>query len=75
MQASHEVKRTDHAFWREPADGLLARLESRLTGLTQEEADRRLQTFGPNLIEAAHGEAVLLKLGKRMLNPLVALLS
>jgi Mg2+-importing ATPase len=74
MQASHEVKRADHAFWHETADGLLTRLGSRLTGLTQEEADRRLQTYGPNLIEATHGEAVLLKLGKRLLNPLVALL-
>jgi Mg2+-importing ATPase len=72
MQASHQLKRADHAFWHEPAVGLLTRLESRLTGLTQEEADRRLQTWGPNLIEAAHGEAVLIKLGKRMLNPLVA---
>ena len=74
MQASHEVKRADHAFWRDPADGLLTQLESRLTGLTQEEADNRLQTYGPNPIEAVHGEAVLLKRGKRMLNPLVALL-
>lgn len=74
MRASHDVKRADRAFWQEAADGLLARLESRLTGLTQEEADRRLQTFGPNLTEAVHGEAVLLKLGKRVLNPLVALL-
>jgi len=74
MQALREVKRADHAFWHEPADGILARLQSRLTGLTQEEADRRLKTFGPNLTEAAHGEPVLLKLGKRVLNPLVALL-
>ena len=74
MQESHKLTSAERAFWREPADALLTRLESRLTGLTHAEADRRLQSFGPNLIEAAHGEAVLLKLGKRVLNPLVALL-
>lgn len=74
MQDSQQAMSADHAFWREPADKLLTRLGSRLTGLTQEEAERRLQAYGPNLIEAGHGEAILLKLGKRVLNPLVALL-
>lgn len=74
MQDSQQAMRADHAFWREPADKLLTRLGSRLTGLTQAEAERRLQAYGPNLIEAGHGEAILLKLGKRVLNPLVALL-
>ena len=74
MQASHEVKSADHGFWREPADGLLTRLQTRLTGLTQQEAERRLRVYGPNLFEAAHGQAFLLKLGRRLLNPLVALL-
>jgi Mg2+-importing ATPase len=74
MQASHEVKSADHGFWREPADGLLTRLETRLTGLTQQEAERRLRVCALNLFEAAYGEAFLLKLGKRLLNPLVALL-
>ena len=74
MQASHEVKSADHGFWREPADGLLTRLETRLTGLTQQEAERRLRVYGLNLFEAAHGETFLLKLGRRLLNPLIALL-
>jgi P-type Mg2+ transporter len=52
----------------------LTELQARLTGLTQEEAGRRLRIYGPNRFEAAHGEAFLVKLGKRVLNPLVALL-
>src|SRR4029078_3580060 len=34
----------------------------------------RLRTYGLNLFEAVHREAFLVKLGKRVLNPLVALL-
>ena len=74
MQPSLHVKRAERAFWCKPADMLLTELEARLTGLTQEEADKRLRVFGPNRFEAAHGEAFLVKLGKRVLNPLVALL-
>ncbi len=61
-------------FWREPADALLTELETRRTGLTQDEAGKRLRTYGPNQFEAAHGERLLVKLGRRVLNPLVALL-
>ena len=32
------------------------------------------RVYGRNLFESAHGEAFLVKLGKRVLNPLVALL-
>ncbi|MBX9645757.1 MAG: magnesium-translocating P-type ATPase [Xanthobacteraceae bacterium] len=74
MQGSHEAKKTGGAFWCESPDRLLTRLESRLTGLTQQEAERRLLTHGRNLFEASHGEAFLPKLAKRVLNPLVALL-
>jgi Mg2+-importing ATPase len=74
MHAPQQVKQADLAFWRKSADGLLIELEARLTGLTQEEADKRLRIYGPNRFEAGHGEAFLVKLGKRVLNPLVALL-
>jgi Mg2+-importing ATPase len=74
MHAPQQVKQADRAFWRKSADGLLIELEARLTGLTQEEADKRLRIYGPNRFEAGHGEAFLVKLGKRVLNPLVALL-
>jgi Mg2+-importing ATPase len=62
------------AFWRQPLDALLSEFQTRLTGLTQEEAEKRLRIYGLNLFEAAHREAFLVKLGKRVLNPLVALL-
>lgn len=74
MHGSHDAKRTGGAFWCESPDRLLTRLETRLTGLTQEEAERRLLTHGRNLFEASNGEAFLPKLAKRVLNPLVALL-
>jgi len=71
MQAS---KTLDHAFWREPTEVLLKELGAQRPGLAQEEAEKRLQIYGPNRLEAVHGETFLVKLGKRVLNPLVALL-
>src|SRR6266700_2655637 len=71
MQAS---KTLDHAFWREPTEVLLKELGAQRPGLAQEEAEKRLQIYGPNRLEAVHGETFLVKLGKRILNPLVALL-
>src|SRR4051812_32438811 len=74
MQGPQHLNRPEHAFWHQPADALLTSLVAGLTGLTQEEASRRLRACGPNLFEAVHREAFLFKLGKRVLNPLVALL-
>ena len=74
MRAPEHSNRPGRAFWREPPDALLAELDTGLTGLTQQEAEKRLLVYGPNLFEAAHREAFLVKLGRRVLNPLVALL-
>src|SRR4029077_17769387 len=74
MRAPEHSNRSGRAFWREPPDALLAELDTGLTGLTQEEAEKRLLVYGPNRFEAAHREAFLIKLGRRVLNPLVALL-
>jgi Mg2+-importing ATPase len=74
MQAPQHLNRKDRAFWHQPPDVLLAELDTRLTGLTGADAARRLRIRGPNLFEAVHREAFLVKLGKRVLNPLVALL-
>jgi P-type Mg2+ transporter len=74
MHAPQQVKQVERAFWCKSADALLIELEARLIGLTQEEAGKRLLIYGPNRFEAAHGEAFIVKLGKRVLNPLVALL-
>jgi Mg2+-importing ATPase len=74
MQAPRQLNKTDRAFWHRSPDALLAKLDTRLTGLTEAEAAERLRTYGLNLFEAVHREAFLVKLGKRVLNPLVALL-
>jgi P-type Mg2+ transporter len=74
MQSPQRVRRADRAFWCITPDALLAELEAPPTGLTEEEAKRRLRIYGRNLIEAVHGETLLVKLGKRVFNPLVALL-
>ena len=74
MQATQHLKRTDRAFWHHSPDVMLAELDTRLTGLSEAEAAERLRIYGLNLFEAVHREAFLVKLGKRVLNPLVALL-
>ena len=74
MQPPRHVRRADRAFWCKPTAVLLVELEARLTGLTEEEAERRLRVDGRDLFEAVHGEVFLVKIGKRVLNPLVALL-
>ena len=61
-------------FWRTPTDALLTELKTQPIGLTQQDAETRLQIYGLNRVEPAHGEALLVKFGKRALNPLVALL-
>src|SRR6266568_4049925 len=73
MQAQHS-NRPPHAFWHRPPDELLTELNSRLSGLTLEEAGKRLHACGPNVFEATQHDSLLLKLGKRVLNPLVGLL-
>ncbi|MBS0530080.1 MAG: HAD-IC family P-type ATPase, partial [Proteobacteria bacterium] len=74
MKAAQHATGEGRAFWREPADALFAELKTLPTGLPQQEAENRLQTCGPNRFEAAHREPLLVKFGKRVLNPLVALL-
>ena len=62
MQAPQHLNRKDRAFWHQPPDVLLAELDTRLTGLTGADAARRLRIRGPNLFEAVHREAFLVKL-------------
>jgi Mg2+-importing ATPase len=64
----------DRQFWRLPTDTLLSKLDTQRTGLTDIEAEKRGQSFGPNRFEATQREAILIKFGKRLLNPLVAIL-
>jgi len=74
MRAPQHVNKADRAFWRQSPDALLTTLQTRLTGLTEQEAGKRLRIYGLNRFEDAHREAFFLKLGRRILNPLVALL-
>lgn len=74
MKAPQHATGADGAFWRKPVDALFTELKTQSTGLTQQEADKRLRISGPNRFEVTHGEALLVKFGKRALNPLVALL-
>jgi len=61
-------------FWRVPAEALFSALESSPTGLSQNDADRRLTIFGKNRVEASQSRSILHKIGHRILNPLLAML-
>ena len=58
-----------------PAERVLAELETRADGLTEEEAQRRLEEFGPNVVTREQRFTRLRLLGRACLNPLVILLS
>lgn len=60
---------------REDAATVLAGLNAQPNGLTSEEAERRLEQYGPNAIARDEGQGRLALLGKALLNPLVILLS
>jgi Mg2+-importing ATPase len=53
----------------------IASLQTRPTGLTQEEALQRLEQYGPNAVAKDEGHGRLALLGKALVNPLVILLS
>jgi Mg2+-importing ATPase len=61
-------------FWQMPQGALFEKLGSSSEGLSQAEAGRRLVTFGANHVEASNTRSILGKLGRRVLNPLIAML-
>ncbi len=61
-------------FWDEPAQELLARLQAAPSGLSSEEAGRRLDRYGPNSIVTEPRFAALVNLLRFLLNPLVVIL-
>jgi Mg2+-importing ATPase len=61
-------------FWQMPQGALFEKLDTSASGLSQVEAERRLAMFGANLVEPSHTGSILSKLGRRVLNPLVAML-
>ena len=58
----------------DPVDDLLARLESQLSGLADDEAERRLLRVGPNRLSAAKPVSPLKILGDQLRSVVVALL-
>ena len=61
-------------FWCLPAAKLLDQVQSRATGLTQVEAAERLVQFGPNTAAEAREARLLVRIAKRLAEPLVAIL-
>ncbi|MBR0733277.1 magnesium-translocating P-type ATPase [Bradyrhizobium japonicum] len=61
-------------FWQAPKDALYRALGSGPDGLSQVEADQRLAIFGANRADASESRSVLRKLGRRLWNPLIAML-
>ena len=61
-------------FWDQPAQELLAQLLATPAGLSEEEAVRRLDRYGPNTIVTEPRFAALLNLFRLLLNPLVIIL-
>jgi P-type Mg2+ transporter len=68
---SEQLLRAAHA---DPAT-TLADLHTQPTGLTQEEAERRLEQYGPNAVARDEGDGRLSLLGRALVNPLVILLT
>jgi calcium-translocating P-type ATPase len=56
------------------ADAVLAALETPATGLTGNEAARRLAVTGPNVTRARESESVWTVVGRQLANPLIAVL-
>ena len=67
-----EVAETD--FWTLPTGDLLLRLDAREDGLNSEEAGSRLRRYGPNLTTTTRHRHVLARVGRRLFEPLVAIL-
>jgi len=64
----------DRLFWNVPAAALLSRLESSPAGLSELEARRRAQRFGPNTLRVRGERALLLQYLSHFRNPLVMIL-
>jgi len=74
IQGSQATDALPAEFWQLPADVIFYRLGSEANGLSQSEAEKRLAIFGANRVEASKTQSVLQKIGRRVLNPLVAML-
>jgi Mg2+-importing ATPase len=62
------------AYWREPAEALLARLAGQRNGLSSADATTRLAQYGPNSVSADRRHTLAMKIARRFADPLVAIL-
>jgi Mg2+-importing ATPase len=62
------------AFWNESNEALLRDLATRKKGLTGAEAERRLSRYGPNLPMPNVRRSLIIKFGRRIAEPLIAIL-
>jgi len=74
------TSRADHpgqdqgSFWVRPTADLLATLDCTIDGLTPDEAARRLDRFGRNVLQAKRRFSVPMRMLQRLRNPLVLIL-
>lgn len=68
------VKEGRPAFWSASNDEILHALGVGSTGLTMVEASERLARYGPNLAVTGGHRSLIAKLGKRLAEPLIAIL-
>ena len=61
-------------FWERPLRDLLQQLQATPTGLTTDEAKRRLRRYGPNSLEQESRFATLFSIFRLFANPLVIIL-
>jgi Mg2+-importing ATPase len=73
-QQPHMARAVPAEFWQLPESVLFDSLGSSPSGLTQIEAERRLAIFGANRTDASQTQSIFHKVGRRILNPLVAML-
>ncbi|GMU07678.1 magnesium-translocating P-type ATPase [Corallococcus caeni] len=67
-------ERKGPSAWSAPEESLRARLGSTFQGLSQQEAEARLESLGPNALESRRRRPLLLELLLRLGNPLVLVL-
>ena len=75
FEASHAMTSdTPKAYWNRAAEEMLRALDSRATGLPEEEARARLEVYGPNTVRAEERYRTLALLRRQIESPLVLIL-
>jgi len=62
------------SFWTKDGSALLHALDARPDGLSSVEAEQRLEVYGGNVVAARTRAGILAKIGRRLTDPLVAIL-